>query len=123
MQLHLTDNRFNTDPHWTERIKSIFACPPKELVDMFDQNGYLTDEGGLDELEFYIVLVKPSDDNVPALTPRLALKRPGDRIYLGPKVAGRYTLNAVDDPNDTVVFLSTGTGEAPHNAMVVSSSR
>ena len=40
MQLHLTDNRFNTDPCWTERIKSVFACPPKEVVEFFDQNGY-----------------------------------------------------------------------------------
>ena len=40
MQLHLTDNKFDTNPHWHERIKSIFACPPKEVVEMFDQNGY-----------------------------------------------------------------------------------
>ena len=40
MRLHLTDNRFNTNPYWSERIKSIFACPPKEVVTMFDQNGY-----------------------------------------------------------------------------------
>jgi ferredoxin--NADP+ reductase len=72
-----------------------------------------------EELEFYIVLVPPTPDNVPGLTPRLALKRPGDRIYLGPKVAGRYTLAPVTDPEATVLFLSTGTGEAPHNAMVV----
>ena len=32
---------------------------------MFDEFGYLTDEGGLDELEFYIVLVAPTPDNVP----------------------------------------------------------
>ena len=40
MRLHLTDNRFNTDPYWMERIKSVFACPPKEAVEYFDQNGY-----------------------------------------------------------------------------------
>ena len=40
MQLHLTDNQFNTNPYWSERIKSIFACPPNETVEMFDQNGY-----------------------------------------------------------------------------------
>ncbi len=65
------------------------------------------------------MLVRPSEDNVPELTPRLALKRPGDRIYLGPKVAGRYTLHEVTDPSCTVILLSTGTGEAPHNAMAV----
>jgi ferredoxin--NADP+ reductase len=86
---------------------------------MFDEYGYLSGEEGVEELEFYIVLVPPTEDNVPGLTPRLALKRPGDRIYLGPKVAGRYTLAAVTDPLSTVLFFSTGTGEAPHNAMVI----
>ncbi len=86
---------------------------------MFDEAGYLADSLDATELEFYIVLVQPTPDNVPGLTPRLALKRPGDRIYLGPKVAGRYTTAPVTSPDDALVFLSTGTGEAPHNAMVV----
>ncbi len=38
MQLHLTDNHFNTNPYWHERIKSVFACPPKEAVELFDTN-------------------------------------------------------------------------------------
>ena len=103
------------DAKWDKLIRRSYSISSR----MLDENRYLTDEAGLDELEFYIVLVKPTDENVPALTPRLALKRPGDRVYLGPKVAGRYTLNAVDNPDSTVVFFSTGTGEAPHNAMVV----
>ncbi len=105
----------NLDTRWDKLIRRSYSISSR----IFDANDYLTDEGGLDELEFYIVLVKPTDDNVPALTPRLALKRPGDRIYLGPKVAGRYTLDAVTDPYATVILLSTGTGEAPHNAMAV----
>ena len=40
MRLHLTDNRFDSNPYWSERIKSVFACPPKDAVEMFDQNGY-----------------------------------------------------------------------------------
>ena len=103
------------EDRWDKLIRRSYSISSR----MFDDNGYLTDENGLDELEFYIVLVKPTDDNVPALTPRLALKKPGDRIYLGPKVAGRYTLNAVTDPDATVILLSTGTGEAPHNAMAI----
>ena len=86
---------------------------------LFDDRGYLFDPCRSPELEFYIVLVPPSSERIPALTPRLALKRPGDRIYLGPKVAGRYTLATVSDPHHQVVFLATGTGEAPHNAMIV----
>lgn len=105
----------NLDQRWERLIRRSYSISSR----IFDHHGYLADDTSGDELEFYIVLVPPSADNVPALTPRLALKRPGDRIYLGPKVAGRYTLSAVIDPEATVLFLSTGTGEAPHNAMVV----
>lgn len=103
------------DARWDKLIRRSYSISSRIL----DQHGYLADAHRSDELEFYIVLVRPDGHNVPALTPRLALKRPGDRIYLGPKVAGRYTLAAVTDPAATVVFLGTGTGEAPHNSMVV----
>jgi len=102
------------DDKWLKMIRRSYSISSP----MFDEHGYLADYAAGDELEFYIVLVAPTDDNVPALTPRLALKRPGDRIFLGSKVAGRYTLAPVVDPERTCVFFSTGTGEAPHNAMV-----
>ena len=100
---------------WEKLVRRSYSISSR----MTDEHGYLTDDTSGPDLEFYIVLVPPTPDNVPGLTPRLALKRPGDRIYLGPKVAGRYTTAAVTDPASTLVFLSTGTGEAPHNAMVV----
>ncbi len=103
------------DQRWDKLIRRSYSISSR----IFDEYGYLTDENGLDELEFYIVLVAPTPDNTPALTPRLALKREGDRIYLGPKVAGRYTLNSVIDPKAEIVFFATGTGEAPHNGMVI----
>ncbi|MEI2637835.1 MAG: ferredoxin--NADP reductase [Microthrixaceae bacterium] len=103
------------DEQWEKLVRRSYSISSK----MFDEHGYLIGEESVDELEFYIVLVPPTPDNVPGLTPRLALKKPGDRIYLGPKVAGRYTLGPVTDPKATVLFFSTGTGEAPHNAMVV----
>lgn len=102
------------DDKWLKMIRRSYSISSP----MFDEHGYLADYASGDELEFYIVLVVPTEDNVPALTPRLALKRPGDRIFLGSKVAGRYTLAPVVDPSRTCVFFSTGTGEAPHNAMV-----
>lgn len=86
---------------------------------VFEENGYLHDPAHHDDLEFYIVLVPPTPERIPVLTPRLALKQPGDRIYVGPRIVGRYTLAPVADPSCTVVFLATGTGEAPHNAMIV----
>lgn len=85
---------------------------------IFDEDGYLHDPATSKTLEFYIVLVPPTADHIPGLTPRLALCGPGDRIYVGPRIVGRYTLAPVRDPETTVVFLATGTGEAPHNAMV-----
>lgn len=90
---------------------------------LFDSTGYLFDPYRSPDLEFYVVLVPPAADRVPALTPRLAMKGPGDRIDLGPKVAGRYTLSGIADPRRNLVFLATGTGEAPHNAMIVESLR
>jgi ferredoxin/flavodoxin---NADP+ reductase len=100
---------------WDKLVRRSYSISHR----IFDEHGYLAQERDTTELEFYIVLVPPTPDNIPGLTPRLALKRPGDRIYLGPKVAGRYTLAPVTDPRGTVVFFATGTGEAPHNAMIV----
>src|SRR5262249_23535956 len=55
--------------------------------------------------------------NPPALTPRLFNLQQGDRVFLGEKITGHFTLDPVK-PTDNVVFLSTGTGEAPHNYML-----
>ena len=71
-----------------------------------------------DWIEFYIVLVRDSDkEKPPALTPRLFMLREGDRLNIVDKITGHYTLEGVN-PTDTVLFLSTGTGEAPHNYML-----
>ena len=40
----------------------------------------------------------------------------GDRLFVGEKIAGQFTLEPVRE-GDTVLFLATGTGEAPHNYM------
>ena len=82
---------------------------------MVDESGELLPPHSPD-VEFYIVKVRPGEQEIPALTPRLFMKGVGDRIFMGRKFTGRYTLDGVE-PNDNVVFLSTGTGEAPQNAM------
>jgi ferredoxin--NADP+ reductase len=69
------------------------------------------------DVEFYIVKVKPGQEEIPALTPRLFMKKEGDRLFMGRKFTGHYTLEGVE-PTDNIVFLSTGTGEAPQNAMI-----
>ena len=63
-------------------------------------------------LEFYITLVHSG-----ALTPRLLNLNIGDRLWLGPKITGRFTLDNV--PSDAnVVMIGTGTGIAPYMSMI-----
>jgi ferredoxin/flavodoxin---NADP+ reductase len=85
---------------------------------LLDNRGELLDIAQTDWLEYYIVLVRQSEKRQPpALTPRLFMLREGERLFLGEKIAGVYTLDPVQ-PDDTVIFLATGTGEAPHNYML-----
>ena len=102
------------DDKWWKLIRRSYSISHA----VFEPSGYLAPPD-TEELEFYIVLVPADDDHVSALTPRLATKNVGDRLYLGPKIAGRYTLDAIEDPTAPVVFFATGTGEAPHNSMAV----
>jgi ferredoxin--NADP+ reductase len=85
---------------------------------VLDEEHRLLDRSGVQWLEFYIVLVRESGkEKPPALTPRLFTLKEGDRLYLGEKITGHFTLDSVQ-PGDAVVFLGTGTGEAPHNYML-----
>lgn len=85
---------------------------------IMDKKGDLLDISRTDWLEFYIVLVRQSENpqKPPVLTPRLFTLKEGDRLHIGEKIAGHYTLSPVQ-PTDNVIFLGTGTGEAPHNYM------
>jgi ferredoxin--NADP+ reductase len=63
-------------------------------------------------LEFYLTLV-----NSGQLTPRLFALKHGDRIFLGPKGSGVFTLDRVA-PSKAVVLVGTGTGLAPYISML-----
>jgi ferredoxin--NADP+ reductase len=63
-------------------------------------------------LEFYVVLVRSG-----ALTPRLFALEKGDRLWLGGKYSGLFTLDDVADEKH-VVLIGTGTGLAPYMSML-----
>lgn len=115
--------------YWEPRVDEVeedFSADPAQREKLARRSysvssSMLDDDGELvpphpEEIEFYIVLVPPDKQEIPALTPRIFTKGVGDRLYMGAKFTGRYTLDDVK-PGDNVVFLATGTGEAPHNKM------
>jgi ferredoxin--NADP+ reductase len=63
-------------------------------------------------LEFFLTLVRSG-----ALTPRLFALRPGDLVYLAPKITGMFTLDQVR-PDANIVLAATGTGLAPYMSML-----
>ncbi len=63
-------------------------------------------------IEFYISLVRSG-----ALTPRLFNLKNGDRIELGKRMVGMFTLEQVPE-NNNIVLIATGTGVAPYVSML-----
>lgn len=98
-------------PKLVRRAYSI-SCP------MLDSNGNLLANDQIDYLEFYITLVLRPDSDDPPLTPRLFRLKEGDRLHLGKKPVGTYTLKPIQS-TENVIFAGTGTGEAPHNSMSI----
>jgi ferredoxin--NADP+ reductase len=93
--------------------RSYSICHP-----VLNSDGRLFPAGPPEWLEFYVVLVRQTEKpEAPAFTPRLFMLREGDRLHMGERITGHYTLDTVQ-PGDTVLFFSTGTGEAPHNYML-----
>lgn len=103
---------FDEDPDRLEKMARRSYSVSSSIV---DDDGELVPPDPR-EVEFYIVQVRPGEEEIPALTPRIFMKGVDDRMFMSHKFTGRYTLDGVE-PDDNVVFLSTGTGEAPQNAM------
>ena len=85
---------------------------------VFTEDGNIADPSNLPYLELYVTLVLDGKDeeHAPYLTPRLFNLKVGDRLSIVPKISGHYILEDVQ-PSDNVIFLATGTGQAPHNTM------
>lgn len=83
------------------------------------KTGKLYTKQEIDFYEFYVTLVlsDPKISSSPRLTPRLFALKKGARLCCGPKWTGHYNLDGIGS-QDQVVFFATGTGEAPHNAMI-----
>jgi ferredoxin--NADP+ reductase len=62
--------------------------------------------------EFYLTLITSGQ-----LTPRLFALKHGDRLFLGPKASGVFTLDKTP-PGKTAVLIATGTGLAPYVSML-----
>lgn len=73
-----------------------------------------------DKFDFYVRLVgKPESDN--PLTPLMWQLKAGDRMYVRPAAAGRFTVEdtvGADDPR-LRVYVAAGTGLAPFTSMVL----
>jgi len=84
---------------------------------LLDDEGRVAEAGPETDPEFYIALVTEAEKTPPAFTPRVFLCEEGDRLQMNPRPKGHFTLGDIK-PTENVVFAGTGTGEAPHNAML-----
>ncbi|MCK5368482.1 MAG: ferredoxin--NADP reductase [Cyclobacteriaceae bacterium] len=67
-------------------------------------------------IEFYITIVHSG-----ALTPRIFNLQIGDRIELGKRTSGMFTLDEVPEGNN-IILIATGTGVAPYISMIRSNA-
>jgi ferredoxin--NADP+ reductase len=67
-------------------------------------------------LEFYITIVHSG-----SLTPRLFELKIGDRVGIGTKFVGMFTLDQIPE-NRNIVLIATGTGVAPYMSMLRSNA-
>ncbi len=83
---------------------------PEKLIKRAYSIGSSPSEKSL--LEFYVAVVPDG-----ALSARLAALQVGDRLFVGTKITGTFTLDSVPATAD-LVLIATGTGLAPYLSML-----
>ena len=99
------------DKHSEEKLIRRAYSVSSPILNIDDE---LHDYQYADYYELYVILVDDGE-----LTPKLFNLREGDRLFLVEKALGHYVMPKEMKKEDTIIFASTGTGLAPHNAMLV----
>ena len=96
------------------RIPEAAAEEPATELDKMIRRAYSIASSSIERryIEFYLTLISSGQ-----LTPRLFALKYGDRVFLGPKASGMFTLDRVA-PDKSVVLIATGTGLAPYVSML-----
>jgi ferredoxin--NADP+ reductase len=96
------------------RVVEAAAEDPLPQPDKLIRRAYSIASSSLERryLEFYLTLITSGQ-----LTPRLFALNYGNRLFLGPKSSGVFTLDRVP-PEKSVVLVATGTGLAPYISML-----
>ena len=112
MQLHLLDSKFNPNPYFSEKIKSVFACPPKDTVSMFDQNGY-----DLTRLEQMYAVANGVETTKHRNSEHITLRKPwftDDSPESGPHINHAYMFERKGFTGEALKQLETWAGYRPH---------
>lgn len=100
-------------PRYASATKEFEAPKPDKLI----RRAYsIASSSTEDSIEFYITLV-----NSGQLTPRIFELNIGDKIWLGKKAVGMFTLDQIDNTKN-VILIATGTGVAPYMSMLRSNA-
>ena len=101
-------------PEGAPRVALSDPEEPTATPDRLIRRAYSIASSSLEQsyLEFYVTLVHSG-----RLTPRLFALKTGDRLHLGKKISGAFTLDQVPAGSD-LVLVATGTGLAPYMSML-----